>query len=953
MKLKLAFAALLAASAAVSSAAFQPVPCKSAPRIDGKLDDGCWKEAPATDAFLICDGAKKNAARRKTELRAVYTNKAVVFGVKCQLENDRFPAKEGSRVYHTECVEIMLTPSESVDGYFHFLVNTFNRTSERSCEQGGFVGNENWRCDYRTAVFRGQDFWSVEIEIPYSSLEIPDAGAASWRLNVVRESYNLPDSPREVSSLTGDSNIATSFLPIPPPPGIARYCWEIAAPQFTENMSDGRQNLAVSSVIGNRTGSADRKMNLEVLLTAKSGKTLRSRCGASFASAEKKMIGFPALEVPEQGRYRGKLMLRESATNRVVAARLFDYDAAFTPCSITFTDPHYRDAIFATQNLDTVRGTVTVGLDEKRIHSVTVAVRKAGEKEPVAVERYPGKAEVKFEFANSRLPFGKLEVAATVFDAQGKVLTESIKTLRKLERRPWEMYRDKEGNWRRDGKRFFILGVWNVAGNYVWPEYNAAVQSSSNPGTCRIYHLFTGRNAKLLRDEGASERAVKAYLQTAAAKDDPKVLLYYLVDEPTVFGFSAGPLAAMARHLRDFDPYRPILISTTANGNGLFLECGELNGLHTYHISTRGGEMSNFQKMGTHLDRWRKTYDSAPPHLKQDVVWMQQGFNYADSGIRESPIPTYRAYRSQNICALTVGARGIVQYNRNEEQFPELYVGMPHLLRELKVIGNEAVVHPDAKPAPKASHPDLRLLGKRNEDNGCHWLLAANFSDHTREYTMEFAPFGDKAVQVLSAGRKAQFRGGKLTESFTPWEVKVYTDSTKDYQLLTVDEIRDLIEKEYAKRVKPGNLAYQRYENDTVEIFASSNAFKQLYNEVGLWHLADGVTSGTVCNRPHGYGVVVSKDATPGETPDWIEMVFKKPQTIGRVVVYPALDSLKDYQVQLEVDGKWVTVSEVKDAKGLVQEHKFTPVVSSKVRIFVTANRGPNTRIYEIEVYEK
>jgi hypothetical protein len=57
--------------------------------------------------------------------------------------------------------------------------------------------------------------------------------------------------------------------------------------------------------------------------------------------------------------------------------------------------------------------------------------------------------------------------------------------------------------------------------------------------------------------------------------------------------------------------------------------------------------------------------------------------------------------------------------------------------------------------------------------------------------------------------------------------------------------------------------------------------------------------------------------------------------------------------VQAEIDGKYVTVAEVKNAQGLMQEHKFSAVTTRKIRIFVTANNGPNTRLYEIEVYNK
>ena len=138
-----------------------------------------------------------------------------------------------------------------------------------------------------------------------------------------------------------------------------------------------------------------------------------------------------------------------------------------------------------------------------------------------------------------------------------------------------------------------------------------------------------------------------------------------------------------------------------------------------------------------------------------------------------------------------------------------------------------------------------------------------------------------------------------------------------------------------------------------VDVYASSNLFKRVNNNCALWHLADGVTEGTPCVSTHRSGVIASQDETPDKTPDWVELVFKKPVTAGRVVVYPALDSLKDYEVQVEVDGKYVTVSKVTDAKGLAQEHKFAPVTTNKVRIFVNATRGAYTRIYEVEVYEK
>ena len=931
-----------------------PAEVSRAPRIDGKLNDSCWKNAPVTTNFRLFD-KEVGVATRKTEAQMLYTGRSVVFGFKCHIPDKYFPKKDNPnlRPFYRDCVEVMFTPSESEDGYLHFTVNCFNRRSQQAKEQGGVVGNLGWKCDYKSAVFKGKDFWSCEIEIPFSSLENLDSRAKFWRINLMRESYNLPHREREISSMTGDSHIAANFLKINPPKNVSAYDWGFDPPQFEEKMVDGKQYITVKSMVENRTGRAE-NIVFDVRLSPEDGgiATQESR-KFRFENNGKMLLASPALQLPQNGKYIGRMRLLDQASNRVLASKFFQCSASFTPIKIDFIDPHYRDAIFESQKLKKVRGTITVGSTTKNA-KIRLQVRKAGEKTAFITRDFPVGKQVEFEFDNAKLPYGKLEVVATVLNKNNKVESETVKVLRKLEFKPYGMWRGKDGIWRRGGKRIFILGVWGRDTRYSFPEYNLTLQKPQHPDQKILYHMFTGKNARLLRKEGASPKAKKVWGSLVEKnREDESIMIYYFMDEPTVGGFGPDNLVGMANHIRELDPYRPLMISTTAGGNTLFAECAELNALHTYHMSTREKKMANFSKMGRHLDRWKKNYDNAPEHLKQGITWMHQGFNYADAGVRESPIPTYESYRSQNICALTMGACGILQYNRCEEQFPELYIGLLHLNRELKLIGNEAVIQPASKVAPKASHEDLRLLGKCNENDNHHWLLAANFSDEARDYTIDFAPFADKNVQVLSANRKAQFKGGKITEHFTPWEVKVYTDNMTDFKLLTVKEIEALIEKEYAKRIKPGNIAYQRYENETVKIFASSNNYKKLYNEVGLWHLADGVTAGEICVNPHSNGVVVSQDATSNNTPDWIEMVFKKPQTIGRVVLYPALDSLKDYQIQVEKDGKYVTVAEVKNAKGTVQEVKFAPVTSSKMRLFVTANNGPYTRLYEIEVYNK
>ena len=131
---KVLLSAIMAAMALTALAGkVQPLEVDRAPRIDGKLTDACWKSAPVATDFLLFGSKNKAVATRKTEAKILYTNKSVVLGFKCHIPDDRFPKKDDpeKRPFLMDCVEIMLTPSESEDGFFHFTVNCFNRSSQQ------------------------------------------------------------------------------------------------------------------------------------------------------------------------------------------------------------------------------------------------------------------------------------------------------------------------------------------------------------------------------------------------------------------------------------------------------------------------------------------------------------------------------------------------------------------------------------------------------------------------------------------------------------------------------------------------------------------------------------------------------------------------------------------------------------------------------------------------------
>ncbi|MFI5729884.1 discoidin domain-containing protein [Kribbella sp. NPDC051587] len=102
-------------------------------------------------------------------------------------------------------------------------------------------------------------------------------------------------------------------------------------------------------------------------------------------------------------------------------------------------------------------------------------------------------------------------------------------------------------------------------------------------------------------------------------------------------------------------------------------------------------------------------------------------------------------------------------------------------------------------------------------------------------------------------------------------------------------------------------------------------------------------------------------DATKGTFPDWLQVAFDQPQSVGRVDLYtlnskqyPAAGyGLKDWDVQAQVGATWQTVAEVRGNTAGLKSSTFTPVTATAIRIRTLAsNEGPTySRIVELEAY--
>ena len=180
--------------------------------LDGRLDEVCWQNAPVYTDFTIMDMDKK--ATRRTELRIVYTDVAILFAFKAYVPASALPSENEAKknhVYLSDCVEVMLDPTGGQEYYFHFIVNCYNMRYQRYCEQGGYIGNPHWLADWESAVQQNKDFWCAEIEVPYYSLEL-NKTIPAWKINAVPQRFTTCTAVKQIwHRRNGATNIAGKF----------------------------------------------------------------------------------------------------------------------------------------------------------------------------------------------------------------------------------------------------------------------------------------------------------------------------------------------------------------------------------------------------------------------------------------------------------------------------------------------------------------------------------------------------------------------------------------------------------------------------------------------------------------------------------------------------------------------------------------------------------------------
>ena len=163
--------------------------------LDGALDEPAWSEAPIANGFIQNDPREGQPATYDTDVRVLYTDDALYFGV---FAHDEEPSKiivsDLKKDYNTGSSDgfriVLDTFHDGRNGY-QFATNPAGAKWDSQMANEGRDNNANWDGIWDVKTRITETGWFAEIWIPFRTLKFGDADPQVWGINFERKLRRL------------------------------------------------------------------------------------------------------------------------------------------------------------------------------------------------------------------------------------------------------------------------------------------------------------------------------------------------------------------------------------------------------------------------------------------------------------------------------------------------------------------------------------------------------------------------------------------------------------------------------------------------------------------------------------------------------------------------------------------------------------------------------------------
>jgi len=726
------------------------------PVIDGKIDDLCWKTLP------VCSLRQMNgkSTKIKTEFKVAYDKNYIYIGVKCYAkEKGKYKIIAGKwerdsfKVFGEDSIEIFITPEENPVEYFHMAINAMNSKFDQKCKLG--KGNDlKWNGDWKSATFIGENFWSIEVAIPFEDFikEKMNVGKV-FRINICR---NYPQSGELLSwspTLTGFhvpdrfGYLYLGFSPIGVSVEDLTLIWK--------NPVEKEMSFSVKN-------REKRKLNLEIRLLSfpEKKKYLKQ---IAINPEEKKKVNFNILS--QKPKFKGSIDIVEKETGNLVYSKEIDLKAPL-PLKTYFELSYYTSEEKAKLYVD-----VNFPDDFLRFASLNAK----NEKGRLIKRIKPHKGKNIIEIPLRKIPQGESKIIVELREKK-KILRKEEVELLKLSPNNIEVKIDRtKDTILVNGKPLFPFSLlWEgipeeetvkyIADSgfkvftFVWRPGNKPEEVE------RILKVAEENNLLIAAWPSASgmhltEKGLRWKIeQINKFKDSPIIIAWNVFDEPG----KEEILQRMVDEVKKADPYR--IAWTNYNSFGLKLRVGGMPGeiisLDRYPIPR--------EDIHTVENTAKEMYEISSKR-KNPLWYFLQGGGYAHSMWR-SPTPEEEEYMTY--IAVIEGVRGIYYFSGIPKS-AFLWERVKQLNREIQTLSpilfsNHKIL------SVKVNNPSIRFITMKHDNK--YYIISVNRNPEKEivEFDLSTLNLKDKTANVLFENRNVILEGSKLKDTFKGYQRHVY-----------------------------------------------------------------------------------------------------------------------------------------------------------------------------------
>ena len=164
------------------------------PRIDGVLDDECWKIATPSTEFILIEPHEGVAATNQTFIRILYDVDYLYIGLDMIDEEPsniegRMVNRDG-RFAPLDLVGLVLDTYHDHQNAYGFYINAYGIQNDFRVQDDGAGGwggiDQSWDGVWQSETHLHDRGWSAELAIPFKTLRFPEYEQHTWGLNVQR-----------------------------------------------------------------------------------------------------------------------------------------------------------------------------------------------------------------------------------------------------------------------------------------------------------------------------------------------------------------------------------------------------------------------------------------------------------------------------------------------------------------------------------------------------------------------------------------------------------------------------------------------------------------------------------------------------------------------------------------------------------------------------------------------